>query len=481
VLQRLGNFLAVALPVADAYLDVSRDLEVIEALTETFLDRYDPDLFVVDDATVMVERISKLSRQFEAAKMRTARRLERVDSYKDEGYKDAASWLSAITGEPVGQAAGKLETSRALEAHPEVSQAFNTAKISLAQAKEIASAADRCPNEAADLVERAGFMNHTQLKKLCGAIRHASYSADDEITRHESIRKARFCRTWTDSLGAGHLEAKMTPDALAVVLAGLGNFETRIFCDARKSGKRESHQAYMADALVAMARASVTPSADRAGSDGYDSSDGSSDDVRDPGTKRRRTFDPKALMRIRVDADAFFRGYAEPGETCEIPGVGPVPVASARAVLGEAILELVIKKGTDVTTVVSDSRYVTKALRIALEERDPVCVVPTCNKSDPLERDHWQVDYSDKGPTSIDNLARLCPWHHDQKTHRGWRLEGGPGQWRFTKPDRSPRADGVEATDGTDPDPQVSDTPGARPARRREAPGTDPPHQEPLL
>jgi hypothetical protein len=59
----------------------------------------------------------------------------------------------------------------------------------------------------------------------------------------------------------------MTPDALAVILAGLGNFETRIFDEARKSGARESHQAYMVDALVAMAKAASVTRVGPGGSD----------------------------------------------------------------------------------------------------------------------------------------------------------------------------------------------------------------------
>jgi hypothetical protein len=161
------------------------------------------------------------------------------------------------------------------------------------------------------------------------------------------------------------------------------------------------------------------------------------------GVKRPRpAFDPKALVRIRIDAEAFLRGHAEPEETCSIPGVGPVPVASARALLGDAILELV---------------------------------------SDPLERDHWQVDFKKDGPTSIDNLARIGKFHHLQKTHRGWKLEGGPGQWRFNKPDRTAGADPASQVSGADPDSEVTDTAEAREARLRATPASDPPFQEGML
>jgi hypothetical protein len=239
-----------------------------------------------------------------------------------------------------------------------------------------------------------------------------------------------------------------------------------------------------------MARASVSGFSSgphgTAESGNGESGTGDSSNGESGGPKSRQTNDPTALLRLTVDLEAFLRGYATDGETCKIPGYGSVPVAVARKLLGEALLELVIKRGTDVTTVVSDSRYVRKALRIALEERDPTCVVPGCDRSDPLERDHWQVDFGKDGPTSLDNLARLCPFHHDQKTHRGWVLDGGPGQWKFYKSDRAAEADAAEAdaaadVAGAEAESGVPDTARAREARRRATPANDPPVQPPLL
>jgi len=48
-----------------------------------------------------------------------------------------------------------------------------------------------------------------------------------------------------------------------------------------------------------------------------------------------------------------------------------------------------------------------------------------CNVRDHLEIDHI-VPLAEGGPTSLDNLARLCRWHHGLKTHRGYRLLGPP-------------------------------------------------------
>jgi len=371
-----------------------------------------------------MRQMERMKRRLEAGALLTARRLEKAHVYKHEGFKTAGGWLATITGQPVGQAAASLEAARVIEEQPLVQEAFSSGRLSEAQAKEIASAAEACPDEARSLLdEAASGLGLGELKRRCADLRSVKGSEAEEISRHEKIRKTRFCRTWVDSEGAGHLEAKLTPDALGILRSVLGEYEKQVFSDARREGRRESRQAYLADALLAMAKGASSP--------------GHAGAARSAAKKTSSC--PIALVRVRVDATALLRGHVVAGETCSIPGLGPVPVAMARELMGDAILELVVKRGTDVTTVVSDSRYVRKALRIALEERDQVCVVPGCNISDPLERDHWQVDYAKKGPTELDNLARLCPFHHDQRTYGGWQLEGPPGQWKFFKPPEPPR------------------------------------------
>ena len=47
---------------------------------------------------------------------------------------------------------------------------------------------------------------------------------------------------------------------------------------------------------------------------------------------------PKKPLDARLHADqaALDRGYAEPGERCELEGIGPIPVTMARAMLDDA-------------------------------------------------------------------------------------------------------------------------------------------------
>ena len=63
----------------------------------------------------------------------------------------------------------------------------------------------------------------------------------------------------------------------------------------------------------------------------------------------------------------------------------------------------------------------------ALEERDPVCVVPGCDVAQGLENHHWDVPYADCGTSSLAGLARVCAYHHDLVSYSGYDIAGGPG------------------------------------------------------
>ncbi|MCA1693010.1 MAG: HNH endonuclease [Actinobacteria bacterium] len=176
-----------------------------------------------------------------------------------------------------------------------------------------------------------------------------------------------------------------------------------MFRQARAEGRREPAQAYAADALVALARGGPRPG-------------------------------PRAVVHVAVDHAALARGHVEAGERCEIPGVGSVPVATARALAADAVLEGIVTKGTDVVAVAHLGRTVTAAQRRALEARDPVCVVEGCEVREHLEIDHvdgWALTRT----TTLARLARLCRWHHHLKTYCGYRLDGTPGNWRWTAPE----------------------------------------------
>jgi hypothetical protein len=137
---------------------------------------------------------------------------------------------------------------------------------------------------------------------------------------------------------------------------------------------------------------------------------------------------------VRVDYEALVRGALEAGETCEIAGLGPIPVATARDLLGESTLHLVITKGVDVASVTHLGRAPNAAQRVAMLWQMPMCSVAGCPRRARLEYDHG-IPFAESPETVLGNLRPLCGYHHDLKSELGWDLAAGKGRRPMVPPD----------------------------------------------
>ena len=138
------------------------------------------------------------------------------------------------------------------------------------------------------------------------------------------------------------------------------------------------------------------------------------------------------LALLRVDVAALRRGRVAGDELCEIRGVGPVPVPVAERLLGQAVLHLVITRGTDVLNVTHLGRGPTAAQKIALAWASPGCTVLGCWRTR-TENDHREP-WAQTRHTRLDELDPLCDYHHDLKTRFGWALVRGTGKRRMVPP-----------------------------------------------
>ncbi len=364
---------------------------------------FEPELLDGERAVAALRLFGEIERLVAAGKALVARRVEVTRAWQGSGTRSAAHFVAAESGSSVRSAVVALETARRLDELPVTAEAMRSGRLSMAQANEIVATAGERPGVEAELVAAAGSESLPALQERCRAVR-AEGSAG--LDAYERVRQHRFLRNWTDDDGAFRLEAKLCADDGAKVLATLERHQRRIFATARKDGRREPYEAYAADALVAMAVG---------GGDG-----------------------PVPVVAVRVDHAALVRGHVEEGEICDIPGVGPIPVATARSLLDDGILKVVVTKGVDVVAVAHVGRTIPAHVRSALVARDPKCVVPGCDMRDRLEIDHV-VPFAEGGPTSLDNLARLCRGHHSLKTHHSWVLAGRPGAWTWDPPDEPPQ------------------------------------------
>ncbi len=324
--------------------------------------------------------------------------VERTNGWKGEGAKSISEWLSSETDCPQYEAQSVVVLANQLQHLPVTQAALRNGTLSNAQAVEVARGAIVAPNTETQLLNLA---KHATVRDLRDASSRVVAAATDEAERHRQVHKSRYFKSWTDLDGSFNVKGRMTAANGALVMAALKPIQDQIFKVARKSGEHERPEAYAADALMTLCEkaSAIHPS--------------------ESGTKTSR---PNAVINIRVDIDALKRGRTQDGEICEIAGVGPIPVATATEYLGEAFLKLLVIDGVDIKTVAHMGRHIPAPLRTAVEERDRVCQVPTCDMTLGLEIDHIKP-FSEGGPASFENLVRLCKRHHHQKTHEGFRLE----------------------------------------------------------
>jgi hypothetical protein len=456
--------MAVAAPTTttDVPSGPSADLRSAIEVIASFVGSFEPERYSGEDAASLVAWFTKAERLCGAGKTKAAARVAESPRHSHLGHRTPAEWLASVTGESLGEANDVLRLGSTLARHPEVDEAYREGRLSRSGVKLVADAVRANPNREGDLLHGAEHDTLRQLRQRCLKAKAEARSKEDADQAYAAIRANRRCRTWTDSDGAFRLDALLTPDAGASLAASLAAQSARHFEQARRSGLHESSDNYAADALAALITgvgilhkpAAATDSA--ADTDSHSDTTGShsdttgttdSDPATDSGSRALAGIDidsdvgspahrdgPRALVHLRVDLGALRSGELQPGGTCEIPGVGPVSIQTARDLMGDAICDLVITDGCDVATVCHLGRSIPAALRTALVERDRTCVVPGCDVAKGLEIDHWDVPFAEGGPTRLSNLARLCHHHHYLRTHQGFQLTGGPGKWHWEPP-----------------------------------------------
>lgn len=393
-----------------------------ERLLKEVLETLDPEVLEAKSAASLTESFARMERLCAAGKALAARRMAASGVWRKDGERSPAHWLAKKAGTSVGNAVTTIETAERLAELPETDKAMRKGRLSEVQSKEVASAASASPKSEKELLGVAESEGIKTLRERCARVKASA--TNDEKERYVRIYKRRYLRHWCDQEGAFRLDARLTPDAGAQLIAALEPFKERVFREARKQDRKESYDAYAADALVEMA--DHVAGCDR--------------------TPKRRG--PSTLVRVLVDHKALERGHTASGERCEIEGVGPIPVVTAEALAKDSIIAALATDEADIQSVTHMGRNVTARQRTALEVRDPVCVVPGCDVRHHLEIDHI-TGVKELGPTKLENLGRLCRWHHYLKTYKGYLLTGGPGRWSFGPPDRA------------------GPNPPARPSRRR--------------
>ena len=381
----------------------------------TMLRDLDAECLAPSDAVVLVDWFAEVERLVVAGKAIAAGAAATGGAWRQSGDRSAADWLAKRTGTTVGEARTVLDTAEQIAPSSATDAAFRNGELSLKQAEAVAGGASADPSAEQALLDAARSRSLQKLRDESARVRAAA--EPDPAARHERIHRGRYWRRWTDAEGARCGAYRLTADAAAVVEAAAQPFIDAAIDAARKSGDHEPSEAYAADGLVAMAAARR---------------EGSGNEPRARGGRgRKRLRDRRELIGL-VDLAALQRGSVAAGETCEIAGVGPVPVEVARRVFGDALLRIVIRNGVDIRTVVHTGRTANALQETAvLVREDGRCARPRCGLAI-SEIDHIE-GFRKTRRTTLDDLTGLCGHDHDLKGLHGHtyeRMDDGSVRWR---------------------------------------------------
>src|SRR4051794_36179348 len=392
------------------------DVRDIHAHLEVLLRRLDVDAVAASDATRMWELFSGITRFGSAGTTLLARRVEDSGSWHRTDAHSAAEHLAKLAGSSLSEAQQLLQTSKRIQKLALTAAAIRNGELSPGKAHAIADAASVVPDEEERLLDGAAEKSLSDVREAC--LRAKAKSKPDD--RHNRIHAERRLTQHKDAEGAWKAFLRGPIDAQAEFKAAHEPILDELFKRARADGKHEPREAYAFDALIEMARRAMgRPTAD----------------ADEPDAKKKRP-PAKYVAVLRLDLEALLRGWVEGDETCEIRGLGPIPVTRARELLGDAILKLVITKGVDVINVTHLGRAPTVAQQAALWWRSPTCTAAACNRTQFVENDH-RIEWTKTKHTRLDELDPLCTHHHDLKTTKRWALTAGTGKRPMAAPHNS--------------------------------------------
>lgn len=396
----------------------------------SLLSDLDPDRLTGGDAASLYESFARAERLAVAGKTLLARRIESSGVWKEGGHRNCAVLLADLEGVSPGTTGATLSLGRRLEELPGTEEALRRGGLSAPKLAELVEAGSADPKGETELLEGAENAPLADVRDRCRQSR-ATARGKDPLAAHRRIHRSRRFASWTDAEGAFCFAGRDTAERGARLSARLGALAARLRADAKARGEdKEPEAAFLADALYALLSGEASTE-----TVGEDTEAGRTETTEGA----RPVCPPPPSVLVRVDLSALLRGVAHPGECCEIDGAGPVPVPMARDLLNDSVLRVLFHEAGDIRAVSSFGRTIPRALRTALEERDPQCVVPRCEHRLALEIDHI-VPITDGGPTSLANLARLCHHHHFLKTYDHWELtrtgtdRNGRPTWSFEPP-----------------------------------------------
>ena len=360
-------------------IEVDLDLEEIERAIQGWCGRLDAALVTGAEAAKGVERLATAIRLLEAAEAALAGRVDHCHA-QPATCRTTAEWLARQNGSSRAEAQRTLDTAARLPECPTTAAALASGELSLDQAAVVTGAAAVDPSAERRLVEQARTHDLYETRAAADRVKQSARSFEEAAAREARLRRGRHWRTERGAEGHTEVRAAFVPADFARAKPVIDAFLKQRIDQARRAGEREPFERYAADAVVAaICAAGQIPS---------DPTSGPSvapDQLALP-TDAPLTPDPPTVdwsVVVLIDGIALRRGWAAPGETCEVPGIGPVSVPWVRSLLPEAQVEMLIHDSVDIRAYATSTRHRPRPVELAVRVRDRDATGPAATTMSP--------------------------------------------------------------------------------------------------
>ena len=392
----------------------------------------------------------------------------------DDGHPTIRSWLRWQTRITAGAAAGATGWMRRLCAHPDIGEALAAGAISPSWARQIAAWTDKLPaghRGDADVILLDAAEAGTDLADLAGLaeeMHRRLATPDPDLGGASDGFPDRQLRLLTHFRGAGQLEANLTPTAATALQAVLDALGAKAGPEDYRTPAQRHHDA-LEEACRRLIAARTLPG--RAGQPtqiqlhmtleqllGLPGADETTAEwaghaaTAPPGAGCDASIVPVVTGHIDQDlldqlAATLLHTHAASatGASATAAGPGQLAATAARELIldrairllsGPAGLASCLRTGLlpppaaavslplDIGTATDT---IPPHLRRAVTLRDKHCAFPGCTQPPTACQAHHIIPRSQGGPTSLDNLQLLCPFHHLIAVHRwGWKVRLNP-------------------------------------------------------
>ncbi|MCP5026730.1 MAG: DUF222 domain-containing protein [Actinomycetia bacterium] len=355
----------------------------------------------------------------------TARWLEQVAAYdRRKGWQEwdcrsAAHWLSWKCGMSLRTGRDHVRVARALEELPLIAAAFRDGELSFSKVRAITRIATPLDQEALLDLARAATAAHLD-RIVGGCVSALRRQAEDQADHGWTRRKFS---THNHGDGTVEITIRVTTDDAERLTKAVGRHADVLLADSAgdledlERAERIQHlggwSAIKSDAAVELLCGLVD----------------------------RNQADPVELA-VEVDVEAL----AEPGSRderdldgsplhCSAGGAWLSREVARRSACDGSLRAVLRDEQGHALGVGRKTKVVPRWLRRRLERRDHHhCQFPDCSTTNRLHAHHI-IHWTNHGPTDLDNLILLCPFHH-RLVHEGrWSVRGKGGESEFVGPD----------------------------------------------